>query len=236
MVEMVNVTYGRSNSTTNKLGQRPMQARAYAARAAQFLLLKAPPAAGKSRALMFVALDKMLHQGLEKTIVCVPETSIGGSFRSTDLTRYGFEANWDVEDRWNLCLTGEDADKQKVKAFQAFLKSDAKVHAVVMKRVGLRRAGIVQQGGTMTGRREEGGCFAANNFLVLLCLRVRVTGMHELHDLPSSDRVSRLRHMLQQGHVAEPDHELECPGINEVANQHAGRIAKFSVGCRHAAP
>ena len=127
MVEMVNVTYGRSNSTTNKLGQRPMQARAYAARAAQFLLLKAPPAAGKSRALMFVALDKMLHQGLEKTIVCVPETSIGGSFRSTDLTRYGFEADWDVDDRWNLCLTGEDADKQKVKAFQAFLESDAKV-------------------------------------------------------------------------------------------------------------
>lgn len=127
MVEMVNVTFGRSNSTTNKLGQRAMQARAYAARAAQFLLLKAPPAAGKSRALMFVALDKMLHQGQEKTIVCVPETSIGGSFRSTDLTRYGFEADWDVDDRWNLCLTGEDADKQKVKAFQAFLESDAKV-------------------------------------------------------------------------------------------------------------
>ncbi|WP_417812509.1 DEAD/DEAH box helicase [Thalassospira alkalitolerans] len=127
MVEMVNVNYGRSNSTTNKLGQRPMQARTYAARASQFILLKAPPAAGKSRALMFVALDKLRHQGLEKTVVCVPETSIGGSFRSTDLTRYGFEADWEVDDRWNLCLTGEDADKQKVKAFKTFMESDAKV-------------------------------------------------------------------------------------------------------------
>ena len=127
MVEMVNVTYGKSKSSTNALGQRPMQARTYAARAAQFMLLKAPPAAGKSRALMFVALDKMRHQGLDKTIVCVPETSIGGSFRSTDLMSYGFEANWEVDDKWNLCLTGEDASDQKVKAFEAFLASDAKV-------------------------------------------------------------------------------------------------------------
>lgn len=127
MVEMLNVTYGTSTSKTNALGQRPMQARTYQARAAQFLLLKAPPAAGKSRALMFVALDKLRHQGLEKTIVCVPETSIGGSFRSTDLMNYGFEANWEVEPRWNLCLTGDDASKEKVKAFQDFLQSDAKV-------------------------------------------------------------------------------------------------------------
>lgn len=127
MVAMVNVTYGKSKSSTNALGQRPMQARTFAARAAQFILLKAPPAAGKSRALMFVALDKMRHQGLSKTIVCVPETSIGGSFRSTDLVSYGFEANWEVEDKWNLCLTGDDASDQKVKAFEAFLHSDAKV-------------------------------------------------------------------------------------------------------------
>ena len=94
----------------------------------------------------------------------------------------------------------------------------------------------MQQRGTMTGRGEERGCFAANNFLILLRLRVRVTGMHELHDLTGSDRVGRLRHVLQQGYVAEPDHQLKRPGVNEVANQHAGRIAEFSVGCRHAAP
>lgn len=131
MVEMVNVAYGQSGTSkaTNAMGQRPMQARAYAARAAQFLLLKAPPAAGKSRALMFIALDKLRHQGLAKVIVCVPETSIGGSFRSTDLTRYGFEADWQVEDRWNLCLSGaEDAPtSQKVRAFADFMASDARI-------------------------------------------------------------------------------------------------------------
>lgn len=124
---MVDLTYGNSNSTTNALGQRPMQARAYAARSAQFLLLKAPPAAGKSRALMFVGLDKLRHQGLEKIIVCVPETSIGGSFRTTDLSSYGFEADWIVEDHWNLCLTGDDSSPQKVKALIDFMGSDAKV-------------------------------------------------------------------------------------------------------------
>lgn len=131
MVEIVSMTYGQTKASqgTNALGQRPMQARAYAARSARFLLLKAPPAAGKSRALMFVALDKMIHQGVAKTIVCVPETSIGGSFRSTDLTRFGFEADWVVDDRWNLCLSGTEdaATARKVKAFTDFMASDARV-------------------------------------------------------------------------------------------------------------
>lgn len=129
MVPMINMSYGRSANTrsVNDMGQRPMQARVYAARAAQFLLLKAPPASGKSRALMFIALDKMNHQGLAKTIVCVPETSIGSSFRTTKLSAEGFEADWVVDDRWNLCLSGDLAEAQKVKAFAEFMASDAKV-------------------------------------------------------------------------------------------------------------
>ena len=131
MVDLVRMTYGHSgaDSKTNSFGQRPMQARVYEARAAQFLLLKAPPAAGKSRALMFLALDKLENQGVKKVVVAVPETSIGSSFRSTDLTSYGFWADWDVEPQWNLCLAGEDgmAKSQKVKAFEAFMDSDARV-------------------------------------------------------------------------------------------------------------
>ena len=76
---------------------------------------------------MFIALDKMRHQGLEKTIVSVPETSIGASFRSTDLAAHGFEADWVVDDRWNLCLSSDEADARKVKAFAAFMESPAKV-------------------------------------------------------------------------------------------------------------
>ena len=52
-------------------------------------------------------------------------------------------------------------------------------------------------------------CLAANNFLILLRLRVRVTGMHELHDLTGSDRVGRLA-MCSSRHVAEPDHQLNA--------------------------
>jgi len=130
MVDLVRMTYGTaSGATSNAMGMRPMQARVYEARAAQFLLLKAPPAAGKSRALMFLALDKLENQGVKKVIVAVPETSIGSSFRSTDLTSHGFWADWQVKDRWNLCMAGEDgmAKSQKVRAFEAFMDSDAQV-------------------------------------------------------------------------------------------------------------
>ncbi|WP_341868827.1 DEAD/DEAH box helicase [Sulfitobacter delicatus] len=92
-------------------------------------MLKAPPAAGKSRALMFVALDKLENQGVRKAIVAVPETSIGGSFKTTDLTSYGFHRDWKVQEQWNLCLSGEEGkpNSRKVKAFEAFMDSDDEV-------------------------------------------------------------------------------------------------------------
>lgn len=131
MSDFVRVTYSQTGKTQepNGMGMRPMQARAYDARAAQFILLKAPPASGKSRALMFLALDKLENQGVRKVIVCVPETSIGASFRSTDLTSYGFFADWEVPDRWNLCLSGvEDQPKSgKVRAVQEFMASEDRV-------------------------------------------------------------------------------------------------------------
>ena len=51
-----------SSSATNELGMREMQVKAYEARGKRFLLIKAPLASGKSRALMFIALDKLEHQ------------------------------------------------------------------------------------------------------------------------------------------------------------------------------
>jgi superfamily II DNA or RNA helicase len=131
MSDFVRVTYAQTGKTQdpNAMGMRPMQARVYEARAAQFLLLKAPPAAGKSRALMFVALDKLDSQGIRKVIVCVPETSIGASFRSTDLTSDGFFADWEVQPSWNLCLSGEEVqpNSSKVQAVQDFMASEDKV-------------------------------------------------------------------------------------------------------------
>ncbi|MBK1667377.1 DEAD/DEAH box helicase [Rhodovibrio sodomensis] len=130
MVDLIRMTYGSSGgSGADALGMRPMQARVFEARAAQFILLKAPPASGKSRALMFVALDKLENQGVRKVIVAVPETSIGSSFASTDLTSNGFHRDWEVEDRWNLCVSGAEnrSKAHKIRTFEAFMESDSLV-------------------------------------------------------------------------------------------------------------
>ena len=105
---------------------RPMQEQAYEKRGEQYLLIKSPPASGKSRALMFIALDKLANQGCKQAIIVVPEKSIGASFNDEPLSRYGFWADWRVAPRWNLCnAPGEDGDK--VKSVGAFLESDDQV-------------------------------------------------------------------------------------------------------------
>lgn len=127
MPNLVEVTYAQTgNSTkTNQDGMREMQERAFSARNAQYLLLKAPPASGKSRALMFIALDKLINQGRSKAIIAVPEKSIGGSFSSVALSEYGFFADWVVEPKNNLCTPG--SERGKVQAFIDFLKSDDQI-------------------------------------------------------------------------------------------------------------
>jgi len=129
MPDLVHVTYAQTgqSSQTNHFGMREMQEKAYEARDAQYLLLKAPPASGKSRALMFIALDKLVKQGLKKVIVAVPEKSIGGSFRATDLKSHGFYANWELHDNYNLCTPGNDGSKGKVQAFKSFMDNDEKI-------------------------------------------------------------------------------------------------------------
>ncbi|MEX3632350.1 DEAD/DEAH box helicase [Rothia sp. LK2492] len=121
---LVNVTYAQAGTSVNTddLGMREMQRRVYEQRNAQYLLVKAPPASGKSRALMFVGLDKLFNQGTRKVIVAVPERSIGASFASTNLTAHGFFADWQVEPRNNLCTPGGAAGK--VDRFTEFLKGN----------------------------------------------------------------------------------------------------------------
>src|SRR6202789_2593482 len=104
-VPSVSVFYARNGSSTksNAMGMRPMQERAYEKRGEQYLLIKSPPASGKSRALMFIALDKLQNQGIKQAVVVVPERSIGGSFASERLTENGFWTDWTVKPQWNLC-------------------------------------------------------------------------------------------------------------------------------------
>jgi len=124
MPNIVEVNYHQTGQSTviNPMGMRDMQTKAFEARDAQYLLLKAPPASGKSRALMFLALDKLTNQGIKKVIVAVPERSIGSSFDRTDLMKHGFFANWEPNDQYNLCTPGNDGSKSKVEAFHNFLR------------------------------------------------------------------------------------------------------------------
>lgn len=127
-VPSVSVFYASNGASTkaNALGMRPMQERAYEKRGEPYLLIKSPPASGKSRALMFIALDKLAHQGLKQAIIVVPEKSIGASFNDEPLSQYGFEADWKVAPKWNLCnAPGEDGGK--VNSVGAFLESDDQV-------------------------------------------------------------------------------------------------------------
>ena len=127
-VPSVSVSYAQSGASTksNELGMRPMQERAFEKRGEQYLLIKSPPASGKSRALMFIALDKLTNQDLRQAIIVVPEKSIGSSFNDEPLSQYGFWADWHVEPRWNLC-NAPGTDGGKVNALGSFLESDDRV-------------------------------------------------------------------------------------------------------------
>jgi superfamily II DNA or RNA helicase len=128
-VPSVSVTYASNGSSTksNALGMRPMQERAYERRGEQYLLIKSPPASGKSRALMFIALDKLQNQGIKQAIIVVPEKSIGASFNDELLSIYGFFTDWHVEPQWNLCNAPGADNGGKVKSVKAFLDSTDQV-------------------------------------------------------------------------------------------------------------
>lgn len=128
-VPSVSVSYARNGSSTkaNALGMRPMQERAYEKRGEQYLLIKSPPASGKSRALMFIALDKLHNQGLKQAIIVVPERTIGASFHDEPLKKFGFWADWTVQPQWNLCNAPGADNGGKVNSVKAFLESEDRV-------------------------------------------------------------------------------------------------------------
>jgi hypothetical protein len=133
IVPSVSITTARTGASAkaNAFGMRTMQERAYAKRGEQYLLIKSPPASGKSRALMFIALDKLHNQGLQQAIIVVPERSIGGSFADEPLSQYGFFWDWKVAPQWNLCnAPGVDEPRvarSKVEAVRKFLASTDRV-------------------------------------------------------------------------------------------------------------
>lgn len=123
-IPSVSVTYAQNgrSSRSNELGMRPMQERAWAKRGERYLLIKSPPASGKSRALMFIALDKVHNQGLRQALIVVPEKTIGASFQDEPLSHFGFWADWTVRPHWNLC-NAPGTEGGKVASVEAFLDS-----------------------------------------------------------------------------------------------------------------
>ena len=124
MPDLITHDCGTHTASINAMGMREMQSRAFDARNAQYLLIKAPPASGKSRALMFIGLDKIVNQGVKKIVVAVPERSIGNSFKTTLLKPNGFFADWFVTPRYNLTTSGGG---QKTAAVSEFLGSNESV-------------------------------------------------------------------------------------------------------------
>ena len=115
-----------TSKKANELGMRPMQERAYDKRGEQYLLIKSPPASGKSRALMFIALDKLHNQGVKQAVIVVPEKAIGASFQDQPLSEFGFYWDWTVAPKWNLCnAPGEEGgpNSGKITSVKAFLDS-----------------------------------------------------------------------------------------------------------------
>jgi len=144
-IPSVTVNYKSNGSSTksNELGMRAMQERAYEKRGEQYLLIKSPPASGKSRALMFIALDKIHNQKIKQAIIAVPEKSIGSSFANEQLSKFGYFYDWEVQPKWNLCnAPGEDGSK--VNSVKSFLESNDSVlvctHATF--RFAIERLGV----------------------------------------------------------------------------------------------
>ena len=136
---IVDIRYQQTGAATatNYLGMREMQALAYEHRDKRFLLIKAPPASGKSRALMFIALDKLINQGIKKVVVAVPEKSIGRSFKNTNLVDGGFFANWEVPPYFNLTDVKNEQDKKG--RFKEFFQND-RAQVLVCAHATLRNA------------------------------------------------------------------------------------------------
>ena len=127
-----------------------------------------PPASGKSRALMFLALDKLKHQKIRKVIVAVPERSIGSSFAPTELMKHGFFADWDPKDEYNLCTPGSDGSDSKVQKFHAFMKGDAQILICTHATLRFGAEGTVRKGVSMAA------CWRLTSSTT--CRRMRTTG------------------------------------------------------------
>ena len=96
---VVEVNYHQTgkSTNTNELGMREMQARVYQHRNSQYLLVKAPPASGKSRAWTRIYKDKtmkviMIAKGAAYPYAC-NQYAKGTVGKAADVTAWFKEAD-----------------------------------------------------------------------------------------------------------------------------------------------
>lgn len=108
----ITLHYGQTGASKaiDHLGMRAMQSRVWDKRDAQHLLVKSPPASGKSRAAMYVGLEKLRTKAVDRVVIAVPERSIGASFRNTDLAVGGFHSDWRLD--LDLCTVGSETGRK----------------------------------------------------------------------------------------------------------------------------
>jgi hypothetical protein len=126
-----------ASKATNSLGMREMQAQVWDKRDAQHLMVKSPPASGKSRAAMFVGLEKLRTNAVDRVVIAVPERSIGASFRDTALVKDGFHSDWTLD--LDLCTVGSETGR-KVDELVAFLRGEGAGRTVLCTHSTLRSA------------------------------------------------------------------------------------------------
>lgn len=127
-------TTGNSIST-DTMGMREMQAMAYKKADCQYILLKSPPASGKSRACEFITLKKLNEAQVKKAVIAIPERSIAKSYRANNLTAGGFPWDWEVSSGYDLCRPGGEAGKTA--AFGRFV-DDANARILLCTHATLR--------------------------------------------------------------------------------------------------
>ena len=126
-----------ASKATDGFGMRAMQARVWDKRDAQHLLVKSPPASGKSRAAMFLGLEKLRTRDVDRVVIAVPERSIGASFRNASLAAGGFHSDWQLD--LDLCTVGSETGR-KVDELIGFLRGEGGARTALCTHSTLRAA------------------------------------------------------------------------------------------------
>ena len=139
MPNFVDVTYEQTGKSLNvdSLGMREMQKRAFEQKNAKYLLIKPPPASGKSRALMFIGLDKLYNQGIKKVKV-IPDGS-GKLTKEMNMLVAKDDVGFGMRS-WRYAALINDSEVEKIWEEDNYINQVAKINRSQIEK--LKKVGI----------------------------------------------------------------------------------------------